>query len=187
MNITLEHLRKSVAAEPFGSFQPFVPGDEQLVAAFYRSVLASIERSRAIALMVEDDHHGSGYASYISAFLYPRDGRSRVQHSEYVETTGVLLYLSRLAPIAVFGRSFRTQNTKNSGKSSGFVDSSNVGLLPEGDWSDFYRSMTQPLDAARVELLPRESLLEPAPTELQIPTAFDPPYFVLDALFYWSD
>jgi hypothetical protein len=187
MDLTDEILQASVNARRFGSFEPFVTGDDHAVAGFYRQVLADMERTRNIEVLLEPDHHGSGYASYVSAFLYPRDGSSRVEMPEYFETTGVLLYLSRLAPIGVFGCSSRTENKANSGRSSGFIGVDNLNLVPNGSWSDLIDDMKRTLAAAHVELLPRDPLLAPAPQGLQIPTVFDGPHFVFDALFYWSD
>jgi hypothetical protein len=60
-----------------------------------------------MGLMREADHYGSGYASYISVFLYPEKGyyagagAAQRDYPEFVHKTGFLLYLSRLAPIAV--------------------------------------------------------------------------------------
>jgi hypothetical protein len=187
MDVTDAILSKSVSQRPFGTFEPFVTGDDDAVAAFYARVLAGLERTRNVAVIREHDHHGSGYASYVSAFLYPRDGSTRIEARTHVTTTGVLLYLSRLAPIAVFGRSDRTDHTTGGGGASGFIEATNLNLLPDGDWSDFMYAVRSVLTAANVELMAREPLMLPAPAGLRIPTAFNPPYYVFDALFYWED
>jgi len=188
MDITVEVMRKAVSREPFGHVEPFVTGDEDAVESFYGQVLARLESTPGVSVLREEDHHGSGYASYISAFLYPENGSSRIDYPESVETIGILLYLSRLAPIAVFGRSSRTQSKEHAGSySSGFIGVDNLNELPLGDWPDLVRSIESSLSADHVELLPREPLLAAAPSDIEIPTAFDGPYHVFDTLFYWMD
>lgn len=187
MEITEAVMRRAVRQECFGTLHPFASCDEHAIDGFYKDVLAAIQRTNVIALQREPEHHGSGYASYISAFLYPRDGSTSVDMGEFVETKGILLYLCRLAPIAVFGASSRGQNKHNSGSSSGFVTVENLNVSPDGDWSRFMQTLATTLEAKGVEVLPRELLIAPAPADIQIPTVFDPPYYVFDTLFYWED
>lgn len=184
--ITREIIEKSVQAQPLCMKEPFLSGDEAAVAGFYKRMFAALGRD-GVDVVMEDDHHGSGYASYISAFLSRRGGVDAIDHPAYVETIGLLLYVSRLAPIAVFGASCRTRNKHNSGTSSGFVTTANLNRLPPGDWNGFLRTLRVVLDAYGVELLPTEPLLAPAPDDIRIPTAFDGPYAVFDTLFYWED
>lgn len=187
MEITRAIIDCSISKKPFGSSEPFVTGDERLVYSFYSDVFTALERLPEVSLVRELDHHGSGYASYISAFLFPRDKRSQRDFPDRVETTGILLYMSRLAPIAVYGASGRTENKRNSGGSSGFLSVENLGKLPEGDWIDFLMSVRECLQAKNIEILPAEPLLLPAPEDVRIPTLFDGPHYVFDTLFYWSD
>ena len=58
---------------------------------------------------------------------------------------------------------------------------------PEGDWLSFVDEVTGILAKHGIEMLSREELLRPAPSDMEIPTAFDPPYHVFDTLFYWED
>lgn len=187
MEITDSIIEKSVAQQSFGSFEPFVTGDDHDAASFYGDVLSALERLHGVSVFRELDHQGSGYASYVSAFLYPSDGRSRRDFPAYVETTGILLYMSRLAPIAVFGASARTDNKRDTGASSGFIGIDNVGRLPDGEWTAFLATVSDCLRSFQIEMLPREPLLRPAPDGVSIPTVFDGPYYVFDTLFYWCD
>lgn len=184
--ITREVIEKSVQACPLCAEEPFLSGDETAVAGFYKRMFADLRRD-GMDVLIEADHHGSGYASYISAFLSRRGGVDEIDYPAYVETIGLLLYVSRLAPIAVFGASSRTRNKRNSGTSSGFITTDNLDRLPPGDWSGLLRTLRLVLDAHGVELLPTAPLLAPAPDGIRIPTAFDGPYAVFDTLFYWED
>ncbi|GAA4788898.1 hypothetical protein [Lysobacter hankyongensis] len=185
-DITREIMEKSVQAQPLCEEEPFLSGDEAAVTGFYECMFAALRRD-GVDVLIEDDHHGSGYASYISAFLSRRGGVDEIDHPAHVETVGLLLYVSRLAPIAVFGASSRTRNKRDSGTSSGFITTDNLDRLPPGDWSGLLRTLRIVLEAHGVELLPTAPLLAPAPDGIRIPTAFDGPYAVFDTLFYWED
>lgn len=184
--ITREIIEKSVRAQPFCMEEPFVSADDTAVTGLYKRMFAAL-RHAGMDVVMEDDHHGSGYASYVSAFLSHRGGVDEIDHPAYIETRGVLLYVSRLAPIAVFGASSRTRNKRNTGTSSGFITTANLNRLPPGDWNDVSRTLRIVLERHGVELLPTEPLLAPAPDDIRIRTAFDGPYAVFDTLFYWED
>jgi ribosomal protein S18 acetylase RimI-like enzyme len=173
--ITEEMMNDSVAQRPFGDFEPFISGSDEDASKFYSGVIR------------EDDHHGQGYASYVSAFIYPSDGRTCRDHPGHVEMEGILLYMSWLAPMAVYGASQRTKNKDGTGGSSGFIEAKDVNTVPEGDWTALIADVTDCLSAYGIEILPREPLLAPAPEGIKIPTLFDGPYFVFDTLFYWCD
>lgn len=187
MEITKQVIQNSIAAKPFGVVEPFISGEKSKVDGFYKKIFADLERTGKISIYREVDHYGSGYASYISAFIYPRDGSSLVEFSSHVETTGLLLYCSRLAPIAVYGASARTQNKNNQGSSSGFITLENLYESPKGDWIAFLRLLCKTLEENGVIMPPKDVLMQPAPKDIKIPTVFDPPYYIYDTLFYWQD
>jgi hypothetical protein len=181
MEITDTIMRHSVAQEPFGTFEPFVTGEDTAIAAFYDNVLAALGKLPGTKVMREMEHHGSGYASYVSTFLYPGDGSTQRDYPEFIQTTGILLYLSRLAPIAVYGASDKTHNKRDSG---GLPP---ADKFPNGDWNSLIAKVEACLLSFQIKLLSREPLLRPAPPDITIPTVFDGPYYIFDTLFYWED
>ena len=187
MDITNDMMNHSVAQRPFGDFEPFISGSDKDAAKFYSGVIAALKEVRGINVIQEDDHHGSGYASYVSVFIYPSDGRTVREHPRHIETIGILLYMSRLAPMAVYGASQQTKNKDWNGGSGGFIEAKDVNTVPEGDWTALIADVTDCLSAYGIEILPREPLLAPAPEGIKIPTLFDGPYYVFDTLFYWCD
>jgi hypothetical protein len=187
MEITDEIIHKSVAQVPFGNFEPFITGNDDDATKFYSKVVEALECLSGISVVREDDHHGQGYASYVSVFLYPADGSTQRDCPKQVETTGILLYMSRLAPIAVYAASQRAKNKYSWGGNSGFIEANSVNTAPEGDWDEFVWDISECLHSFQVEILPREMLLVPLPEGIKIPTLFDGPYYVFDALFYWCD
>ena len=154
IQITDKIINDSVVQRPFGSFEPFIAGTDHDVQRFYSDVLDTLAQVSEISVRREIDHRGSGYASYVEAFLYPSDGSTQSDQPGYVETTGILLYMSRLAPIAVYGASGRTDNKDQLGSTSGFINVENVGTLPEGDWTKFLEAVTCCLAHFRIEFLP---------------------------------
>lgn len=187
MEITPEIIRRSVKEQTFGTVEPFASGNAETISAHLDRVLTALETLPGVSTVREEDHYDSGYASYVSAFLYPSDGRSQVDQPEHIETTGLLVYVSRLGPVAVLGGSWRAQRKDGKGGSRSLMDHTVAGSLPEGQWDWLVTEIERALADFEIALLPREPLSQPAPEDIQIPTVFDPPYFVFDTLFYWSD
>src|SRR5438046_1845371 len=156
MEITQDMMRRAVRQQALSAREPFCPGREAPVSAFYDRVLRDLERHDEIAVVRELAHHGSGYASYVSAFLYKKDGTSTREFPAHIEKTGVLLYMSRLGPFAVFGASSITAAKDGKSSSSGFVAADNLGLLPEGDCLSFVDEVTGILAKHGLEMLSRE-------------------------------
>jgi hypothetical protein len=188
MKLADDLLFRSAAGMLFGEQEPFVNGTDSDVESFYHRLLADLAHVPNVTVTREMDHHGSGYASYISAFLSRRDDNCITKvYPNYAETVGLLLYVSRLAPIAVFAASSVTRAKDGKSGSSGFIDTTNLNQLPDPTWVPFLRSIEIVLNDYGVELLSSEPLLEPAPQGIEIPTVFDGPYYVFDTLFYWCD
>lgn len=185
MEITETMIARSVARKPFGDFEPFISGKDKKVEAFYDDVLTALKSIRGITVV--DGKNYQGYASYVAFFLYPSDGRSRREFPSYTEITGVLLYMSRLAPIAVYGESFRSSTKDHMGGASGSIEVSNVGILPDKGWKTFINPVIACLHSFGIEVLPRESLIFSAPKGISVPSTFEGPYFIFDTLFYWND
>src|SRR5688572_23746580 len=85
-----------------GSTWPYDRGSAEDVEAYLRDVVAFLQRSPRLVFDPHRDHYGSGYASYIHLFCSKR-GRKSARRQEDIEVPGIDLYLSRLAPLAVYG------------------------------------------------------------------------------------
>lgn len=136
---------------------------------------------------VETGSYGSGYASFIAAFVSPRDpilralALERCGFSEGVAGLDVLL--CRLAPIACIG------SPSHVGSISGSLPSQGEYLTNQHvEWGELGRTVEAVLNENGIVVLPAEildGLIDPA---LEIDTNLgDPPFRVFDAWFHWSD
>src|SRR5699024_12142705 len=77
-----------------------------------------IKRIPNITCKAEFDHYGSGYASFVKFFCYRKEDvlveKDKEEHGvvEY-EKTGVLLNVSRLAPVFIYGEEERSETVRD--------------------------------------------------------------------------
>jgi hypothetical protein len=60
----------------------------------------------------------------------------------------------------------------------------NVGMLADGVWTASIAAFRDCLRGFRIEVLARETRLQPAPDDIEIPSVFDGPYYIFDTLFH---
>jgi hypothetical protein len=180
-------LRSLLAGRPFGLGTVYAGGDEAAIEGFLRGVVSGLARSALVAAEADFGHYGSGYASYVDVFCPKRGGRSTTEANDVQWIDGLVIYLSRLAPVAALGPSQRTRH--RTGGSSDYLDASKVGLLPPGDWSAEANEVRAKLaENYGFTLLGQDELNRPLPFNADIATVLgDRPYRVFDAIFYWED
>lgn len=93
---------------------------------------------------------------------------------------GIAVYLSRLAPFAVYGRENRSEN------SMGYLRAQDAYALPPGDWQTEVVAIRQVLQDLGYVLPPRDQLIERLPIKLDIPTVLEDKH-VFDAIYYGED
>jgi hypothetical protein len=137
-----------------------------------------------LGVEAEFDHYGSGYASYVHVFCAKAGGRSRTRRACEDSIDGIAVYLSRLAPFAIYGREQRTKSA--SGSSMQYLGLADVYSLPPGNWEAEISAVLQVLEGFNFVLPARAQLVEALPYKLDIATIFDDTH-VFDAIFYWED
>ena len=187
MDITAEILEKSVAGIPFGDAWPFTGSTTSDTDGYHKRMIAHLERSRRIKVRRHSDYYGSGYASYIHLLVYERDGHSTHDRGAFDEIVGLNLYLSRLSPFGVYGPGFESKSKDGRAGSHNYIEMSTIYRLPEGDWEDFLGEGKCKLTDSGIVFPSSDHLSTPLPVKLDIPTIWDPPYSVFDAIFYWTD
>ena len=146
-------------------------------------------------------------SSFVELFCYKKDGSS-ITKKKYIERDavtsiqmdGIIIYLSRLAPVAIFGKDSRSkyirENTSTkeefySGNS--FLDPArNLGEIPAGYGTEEWHEIISKLAEAGYTLLDPEYVKQPLPFPTKIPTVLTVPdkgdvYNIFDAIFYWAD
>ncbi|WP_163831843.1 hypothetical protein [Spartinivicinus ruber] len=185
MNINESNIRKIVGRYPVGDFPPFSNSDTKACNQYARKLCNKIESSKVLEVILEPDSYGSGYASYFDLFITKKDKSFYVQKDGYIEIKGISLYISRLAPIAVFGEGEKAIN-ETDGFASHFLDCSCISSYPVGDWSIELNEVRNFLNIYKYTLLLKKEVLKPLWFSVEIPTILDSEH-VFDALFYWED
>lgn len=203
MQFTNEQLQKMIAKEPVGDSYPYYTKDENQIEKYIKDLFYKFNRSKSIQCEAMFDHYGSGYASYVDFFFYKRDGSS-VLSKKYIEKDsltsfeidGLVLYISRLAPVAIFGKDIRSKAILETSKGkkeyfSGFsMLSQSQEVIKEvpGKWKDNFREIKLKLDEAGYMILDKTYLEQPLPFKAKIETfTHSNQYKLFDAIFYWMD
>ena len=160
----------------------------------HSTVIGRLKSINSIVLEADFNHYGSGTSSYIPVYISKRD-KSDVHVSKEgnlttYKTTGLILYLCRYAPYAIYGKGDWSKtfegNTERNGHLSYIED---VGSLPSNNWTQTILELTNILNIYSIGLLTREELNVKLDFKIQIPTVFTRPsaYTVYDCFFYWED
>jgi|GEM_PF-6912823 hypothetical protein len=184
MDLNESNIKSVVNGVPVGDFSPFSDSEVEACDAYAKKLCKKIEECYSLEVISELDSYGSGYASYFDLFVTKRDKSQYTQKEGYVEIKGISLYISRVAPVAVYGQGQRTRS--ENGGSYGFLDASAVGAEPSGDWSAELDQIRNYLNIYKYSLLSRSEVNKTLWFDVFVPTILGSET-VFDALFYWAD
>lgn len=194
---TDEQLKELINGNPIGIIFPYDTKNEVEIEAHIRRLYYRIKRIPNIICEAEWDHFGSGYASFVEFFCYEMEHVKRVTTPygiEEVEIEGVLVNISRLAPVAIFGDDERSKTIRiETGEEIGGCGGSIMGGYQLENVKDRFQPMIRHLTNALAEfnydVLPIELLNQTLPFKAKIPTIYSEPreYSIADAIFYWED
>ncbi|MBC8059308.1 MAG: hypothetical protein H7Y18_01430 [Clostridiaceae bacterium] len=181
-----ETLRKFIDGRPSGKDYPYNNGTSKQIEFHIKSIVADLERSNLIKVEADFKSYGSGYSSYIDIFCYKKDGSSTIKKKDVLWIDGITIYISKLAPVAIYGASNKTKHSKGGGYN--FLDANNINSIPKGNWDDVLYTITNKLKKYEIEMLRKRELAKPLDFKAKIPTILnDGGYKIFDAIFYWED
>jgi hypothetical protein len=183
---TDQELKSVIDGNSIGSFFPYQGGSELEIESYIKTIVADLDRSAIIKADADYSMYGSGYASYVDIFCYKKDNTSTVQKGGVYYLDGIQIFISRLAPVAVFGKENRSKHKH--GGSFGFIRPNSVGTTPEGDWEYFVDEIKRKLASYNISLLNKRYVSQVLHFETKITTILDDgEYKIFDAFFYWED
>jgi hypothetical protein len=187
MELSEATLRAIIAGHAVGLSWPYDRGSDEDISTHLSEVVAALQRSPRFEAEAKPDHYGSGYASYVHVFCSKRKGKSTTRTEGGAVVDGIAVYISRLAPLAVYGpdREVRFPG----GQGYGHLDPEQVGESPTGDWRWEINEIRTKLARYGYDFPAREELAMRLPFSAAIPTAVarGSHYRVFDALFYYND
>jgi len=97
-------IEKLLSQEPITDRYPWSTEDDRIVEEFYKGVCEKILHDTNTLSRIEWDHYGSGYASFVDAWLYKTTPDFNVNKPLNLknEHAGLVVLLSRLSPYFVF-------------------------------------------------------------------------------------
>jgi hypothetical protein len=180
-----EQLASLIHEEPIQTGLPFDPRDDKSIRRFYEPLVRKIEMDGGLSSRVEWNHYGSGYASFIDAWFYPADGRSRVsfRNEHYV---GLFVLLSRLSRYFVIGQGEKTWS--RDGGSSYMPSFDSIDTVDHPALAGHVIPVASILTDAGMVRMKRDDLSQLLPERFGIPGILSsPPFRHFDALFHWED
>lgn len=201
LEFTNEQLQMMISEEPVGNLYPYNTKDKQQIEAYIQDLFYTINHLKSIKCEAIFDHYGSGYASYVDFFCYRKDGSSIV-NKKYIEKDsltsiqieGLVLYISRLAPVAIIWRDKRHKAILDNGEDEFF---SGMGMInhphgiidePPSPMVNDFIEIKEKLARAGYHILDKEYLSQPLPFKTKIQTFTRPnQYKLFDAFFFWKD
>jgi hypothetical protein len=200
MELTTDILQKTCKEQIVGDFYPYNTGDWDETEKYIEALVGRIKGIPTLNVNADFDHFGTGTASFVEVYATKRDGSLTIARQEktndHLLTTetheGLLIAISRVAPVAVMGSDKRTEKTKD-GKfdstSLSHIQSQIVDILPPGDWHNEIEQIKRLLDEFNIRLLDSFTIEQPLDFDANIRTVLNSSrtYKVFDALFYWED
>lgn len=195
MEFEKEYLTDIVKGKTRGDFIPFSAGKWNKSDKYLKQVVGRLKDSVSIYLDADFDHYGSGFSSYVHVYLSKKDKSDQqieINGDERTENThGLMVYLCRMAPFAVYAEGFWTKTFKADrcvSGSSHFIEPEQVGTIPSASWKQELIEISNVLNEFGIAFFKGEELNKKVGFEISVPTILsDPPFKVFDCLFYWAD
>lgn len=183
--LTENFLKKVIQGKRVGDFYPFIQGDDAQMEHYISHLVGEIGGLKGLLYEADFDHYGSGFASYVSVFLWKKEEEEVLANGE-VSMKGLWLYISRLAPVVIMGKGEMTRH--GSSGSSDFLASHTVCEWPSETWSKQIWAIKKIVEAYHYVILTKADVDQYLDFQIDIPTILsEPPYKVFDAHFYWED
>ncbi|NOX27550.1 MAG: hypothetical protein GXP21_05075 [Gammaproteobacteria bacterium] len=184
--ITEQNLRRVIDGKSIGDKPPwrekFAPTGR---ARLYEVANYLKERQSLTVELI--DSYGSGWVSYLDLFIYPSNGSTIVTKKQVgQEISGVSLWLSYSAPLAIYGATKKTK--KGSSGSSGFLHPASLYKLPRILVENGETHILNALKNAGFYVLPEAVAKRKLTFETQIETNLgENPFRIFDVFFNWMD
>ncbi len=195
IEFTEEYLRNLAADRVQGDFTPFNKNDIAKVKRYVKGMLGQLSDNKRINVVADFGSYGSGFASYINVKISKKDKSDTLtqQKANRTEetTTGLLVYVSLLAPYWYFGgvEWFSSYKDKqHEGGSMPFLTPNDIKKYNPALWSVEIEQITRLFEEFRYTLLSQKEVEQPLDFKVNIKTNLgEEPYTVFDCLFHWED
>ncbi len=189
------YLRNLAIDKVQGDFTPFNKNDVQKVNRYIKGMLGRLSDRKSLVVEADFSSYGSGFASYINVKLSKKNktGLKTVQKGNKIEvdTEGLLLYISSLAPYWYFGcvKWYSSYlDNKYQGGTIPFLTPQDIRKYDKSLWEDDIEHITRLFEEYRYTLLTEQEVEKSLWFDLDIKANMGAkPYTVFDCFFHWED
>ena len=175
---------KLLQGVPISNDWPWSSDSPNAVENNVKSILAEIKRKTRTKDKVEYGHYGSGYASFIDAFIYREDGGFRDDFPN--SYNGLVILFSRLTDYFVLGEGNKSWHSTGGSSylpSFEMVDSSGTPAVKELE-----QRVSDIVSDRGLKRLSSDELEKRVSKDLVVPTILsDRPWREFDVIFHWED
>ena len=174
--------------QSISDIHPWSSNDSDAIDAYYKTVCAELTRRTGTSSKIEWNHYGSGYASYIDAWIYKPTPDFSVDYpgKQGEAYEGLCILLSRLSPYFVFLQG--TKTWKERGGSSYMPAYEAVDHLTHPSVISLAAKAQEVLTSFGLIRASKNDLGSPINPSIRVPTNLsDGPFIEFDALYHWED
>lgn len=171
---------------PHGDTPPWSTGDSIAIENRLRRMVESIAKATRSEVHAEFGHYGSGYASFVEAFLSQDNEAFHVPWQSGRAVTGVWLALSRLSRVFCVGSGIRTWGDDGSSSSS-MPCLEDVDDFREPHLMAFAHRLISVPELTVWRRLTTFELASQLPAGRFVHTNLGDGHSVFDAVFHWED
>ncbi|WP_143561084.1 hypothetical protein [Sporosarcina sp. P3] len=194
---TDQQLRMLIEGKVIGDSFPYDRSDEEETLAHINRLFYRINRIYNVVCEAEWNHFGSGYASFVEFFCYWKKDCIVVEEingMREIEIRGILLDISRLAPVAIMGedvryKTIRIETNEEVTSGHGSILDAPISLIVGRELKTLAAELQNALEEFDYKRLTANEMSTPLSFKTKIPTTYrnEHQYLVLDAIFYWED
>ena len=195
LDFTEQYLRNLAADKVQGDFTPFNKNDVQKVNRYIKGMLGRLSDKKSLIVDADFHNYGSGFASYINVKLSKKNKSDSIFKQKgnkiEVDTEGVLLYISSVAPYWYFGgvkwfSSFVDDKFQRG--TMPFLAPQDIRKYNKSLWADDIEHVTRLFEEHRYTLLTEQEVEKSLWFDLDIKANMgEKPYTVFDCFFHWED
>jgi hypothetical protein len=188
--LTSEEVGRLLAQQSISQEHPWASNNEQVIYAHLRTVCDKVERATGLKALIDQEHYGCGYASFLDAwfhrpFAMPDFKRNR----RHMETrAGLVVLLSSLSPFFVFMEGMKSWSYESGG--TYLPDFGMVDDLKNPEVLQLAEQVQPILEGHGLVRAYRDQLNALLPPGTRVATLFNSRmegYCQFDALFHWED
>ena len=188
MKISDGEIANLLAQQAISQQYPWSTNDSREIENFFKFVIPELERKSHVRSRVEWGHYGSGYASFVDAWLYREssDFDTKYRPAQGKSYTGLVILLSRLSPY--FALMEGEKSWGGNGGSSYMPHFDAIDDFPTPAVAELAEQVQPILESHGMIRLSHSMLDTPLEPKFKVRTVLtDRAFTNFDAFFYWED